>query len=101
MRRELDKDGHDVMFVGVNSASAAGSEDQTNLTDRCRFALLQNLDEVGAWALMGGGKDDFYIYDVDGKLAHYFDAHGEVSTNLSTDEGYDALKDAILDVLGE
>ena len=47
---------------------------------------------------MGGGKDDFYIYDAQGKLVHFFPFKGEVETNLSKEEGYNNLKMAIKEV---
>jgi hypothetical protein len=98
MRLELASEGHDVQFVAVNSASAASADDQASLTDRCSFATLQNLDEVGAWTLMGGSKDDFYVYGADGKLFEYLPIGGEGpdSIVLSTDEGYAHVKDTIL-----
>jgi hypothetical protein len=53
---------------------------------------------MNAWVHHDGGKDDFYIYDSQGKLAIYLAAGGTKSTDLSTTEGYDNLKQAILSV---
>lgn len=69
---------------------------RSDLTDKCRFPVLQDTEGVGLWDLMGGGKDDLYIFDARGELAHYLPAKGEIGTNLSTPEDYAALKAAII-----
>jgi len=53
---------------------------------------------VGAWHLMGGKKDDFFIYRSGGRLSPggYFDSWGPVNTNLSTDEGYRTIFNAVV-----
>ncbi len=97
MRIELEVMGHDVQFVSINKADAA--DHQEKLTDKCSFPLVQDLDGVDVWGLMGGGKDDFYIYDAGGNLVKYLPISGETDVNLSTEEGYASLKNAILEVL--
>ena len=76
MRIELEVEGRDVQFVIINKADAA--DDQAKLTSRCSFPLFQDLDEVGAWDLHGGGKDDFFVFDGQGALAAYLPIDGEV-----------------------
>jgi hypothetical protein len=88
-----------VEFVGVNKADAVA--EGVNLTARCSFPVLQDVDTVGAWDLHGGHKDDFLIYRADGTLADYLPTGGERGTNLSTPEGYANVKNAILTVLDE
>lgn len=98
IRLELKKDGHDVNFVAINKADAV--DDQSKLTARCAFPLLQDSDDIQAWTLHHAGhKDDFFIYGADGKLADYLPISGERETDLSSTEGYNNLKDAILDAL--
>ncbi len=96
MRLELEADGYDFYLVGINKSDAV--DDQGELIKRGTFPILQDLDEVGAWTVHHQGvKDDFYIYDEDGKLVDYLYAHDpERSTNLGTDEGYQNVKDAIV-----
>ncbi len=48
---------------------------------------------------MEGGKDHFYIYDENGVLLHHLPPNGDVPTNLSTDEGYDAVKAILVEAL--
>jgi len=102
MRLELKNDGYDVQFVAINKGDAAAEEDQEKLANRCSFPLLQDQGDIQAWTLHhGGNKDDFYVYGTDGKLADYLPFGGDRETNLSESEGYDNLKDAILDILNE
>lgn len=92
--------GHDVGFVVVNKVDA--EETQQKLLDRASFPMLQDIADVGVWQLMAGSKDDFYVYDQDGKLAKYLPISGaNGSVDLSSDEGYNNLKDSILELLAE
>ncbi len=99
MRVQLEVAGHAVHFVTVNRAD--GVESQEKLIKKCAFPLLQDTDELGIWAQMDGGKDDFYVFDAEGNLHTYFEYGGDMPTNLSEAEGYDAVKDAILSALGD
>lgn len=83
--------------MAINSSTAI--DDQSHLSDRCSFPLFQNLSDIGAWGMHGGAKDDFFVYDSEGKLSAYLGAHGELSINLSTAEGYGNLKVAVLDAM--
>ncbi len=97
MRLELKLAGYEVNFVAVNKNDAESY--QTKLTDRCKFTLLQDLTTVDVWSLQNGNKDDMYIYDTDGTLADYLPHGGERSTNLSSSDGYNGVKAALIDVL--
>jgi hypothetical protein len=95
MRQELLEQGHDVQFVLINSADAAG--DQKNLVDRCAFPLFQDTKEVNAFGLHGGAKDDLYIYDKKGVLSAYLPGSGEAGpTVLTSSPGYDNVYSAIM-----
>lgn len=59
------------------------------------FPIFQDVTAVKAWESTGGNKDDIYIYDSKGKLAHYLPVIGSVDTDLSAG-GYAALKKLIL-----
>ena len=96
MRIELEAGGIPVQFIAINKDNAEST--QQKLIDKCSFPLLQDQADIVVWDLMHGKKDDFYIYDAEGNLADYLPVSGEVSVNLSTDEGYNNLKDAILAV---
>jgi len=97
MRIELFLEGHKVFFITVNASNAV--EQQQKLVDKCSFPLLQDTEEINAWALHDGGKDDMFIYGKNGTLQRYLPFGGEVNTNLLSEEGYDALKFEILSVV--
>ncbi len=97
MKDELDFAGVPVTFVAINRWAATVAAD--NLTDDTEFPVVQEPLEVNAWELQGAGKDDLFVYDADGNLHAFLPHLGEVSVNLSTDEGYQNLKDIILDAL--
>ena len=100
MRLELAADGIDVHFVALNMLSADNDDDRKKLTDRCSFTVWQDLETINASGYHHRGtKDDIYVYDADGKLADYFSIFAERESNLSTDEGYANLKQAVLDAL--
>ncbi|TNF33381.1 MAG: hypothetical protein EP329_08360 [Deltaproteobacteria bacterium] len=94
MRQELADAGHDVYVVAINAPSAAAN--QGALTDKCSFPLLQDTEEVDAWGQLGGSKDDFFVLDENGDVVAHLPVGGEVSTNLSTEEGYANVRAALL-----
>lgn len=81
-------------FAVVNSIDADNAGNQKNLTDVGDYPIFQDVKTVDAWVSMGGGKDDIFIYDSQGKLAHYLPVSGSVDTNLSG-AGYANLKQLI------
>ena len=58
LQQLLTLEGYDVEMVTINGTTANNADDQQELIDRCSFPIFQDLDEVGAWDLHGGGKDD-------------------------------------------
>ena len=70
-----------------------------NLTDICDFPIFQDTDTVDAWGLHDGVKDDFYFYDAEGTLTNFISARGDLEINLSTEEGYQNIKDALLELV--
>jgi hypothetical protein len=97
MRVELERAGQPVALVGINMIGAEAN--QVDLTARCNFPLLQDLALVGAWDRMGGSKDDFLVYDRQGRLFAYLPNLGGATTNLSLPEGYANVKRAVLAAL--
>jgi hypothetical protein len=97
MRIELEVAGHDVHFVSINKAD--GVPTQEEMLKFASFPQLQDTEELGIWDRMGGGKDDFYILDAEGKLQTYLQFYGAVGTTLSEPEDYQNVKNAILSVL--
>lgn len=96
LRYELQNRGRVVHLVGINKIDAEST--QSALADECSFPLLQDTEAVNAWALMQGQKDDFYVYDSEGKLAVHLPAHGDISTDLSSPNGYGNLRDTLMHV---
>lgn len=94
MRIEFEIMGADVQFVTINQKGAEDTLEK--LLDKSSFALLQDQEDIDVWSLMQGGKDDFYVFNADGTLSQFLPVSGEIDVNLSTDEGYENLKTAIL-----
>jgi hypothetical protein len=94
LRYELQNRAKVVHIAGINKIDAEST--QGDLADECSFPLLQDTEEENAWALMEGRKDDFYIYDSEGKLAVHLPARGDVTTDLSSPTGYANLRDALM-----
>lgn len=69
MQKELRTEGKTIHFAAVNSIDAVAN--QADLTSRADFPMFQDVEAVKAWEQHGGGKDDFYVYGTDGKLAHF------------------------------
>ena len=116
LRFELLAAGHRFWLVIINQSNTG--EQVSLLTERSASSILQDVPEVNAWLALsdltmstdaegnpiemrvGGDKDDMYIYDSSGNLARFLDDDNrEVSTNLSTEEGYSNLRSALLEVL--
>ena len=117
MRFELLAMGYELYMVVINETDTEETIDL--LTQRSQIPVLQDVAEVDAWRALsdpdpdaeadaeiesriGGDKDDMYIYDAEGNLWRFLDdddpAH---SLNLSTDEGYTYLKDALIEALSD
>ncbi|MDP6945025.1 MAG: hypothetical protein QF464_12805, partial [Myxococcota bacterium] len=64
MRVELAVAGHEVNFVSINKHDGVATQEE--MVKHCAFPQLQDTEELDIWGQMGGGKDDFYIYDADG-----------------------------------
>jgi hypothetical protein len=60
--------------------------------------VFQDVDTVKAWELHGISKDDFLIYDKDGKLLYYLSISGPTDTVLQSDAGFKAVLDLLLQV---
>lgn len=96
MSREFLSDGKSINFVILNKADAVST--QANFTSRCEFPLFQDTNEALVFTKHSAAKDDILLYGSDGKLAAFLVNGGRVNTNLSTAEGYEATKNAILAV---
>lgn len=99
MRIELEAEGHEVWFAAVNLKGADAI--QAELTNRAAFPMFQDTEETNAWGMHQGGLSDYYIYDAEGTLLTWLPNGGEISTTLSSEEGYNNLKSAILDALDQ
>jgi hypothetical protein len=96
MRIELEAAGHRVEIVALNQA---GYEDTAaNLVAIVSFPLFQDVAAVNAMGLMLAHKDDLFLYDREGNLSLYLPMGGAVNTVLSTPDGYDNVKNALLSV---
>lgn len=94
MRLELSAQGKDVYFLIVNGQDA--EKEQANFVQRTAIPLFQDTATDNVWSKMGGAKDDMFLYDSQGYLSQFFAFSGNVDINLSTDTGYNNLKQAIL-----
>ena len=118
MLGELRAEGYEVEFITVNKIDAAdegyqqamiyqlGEQNEIQYDAegepiyRCTYPLVQDIEAVNAWELHAGKKDDFYTYGTDAKLARYLPSGSDtLSTRLSTAEGYNNLKGALVEVL--
>lgn len=97
MRIELEVAGHEVDFVSINRSDGVATQDK--LVKKCAFPQLQDTEELGIWAQLAGGKDDFYVFDRDGVLHTYLKSFGDIPTNLAEADGYSAVKGAILSAI--
>ena len=100
MRIELTAAGHDVGFLVINKIDA--EDTQQKLLNQGSFPMVQDIAGVNVWQLMSGSKDDFYLFGKDGRLAKFLPVSGDNgSVDLSSDEGYNNLKDSILTILAD
>lgn len=110
MRYEFLAMGLELHMVVINER---GTQAQVNnLTERAQIPIWQDVEEVMAWeslsspdpdndvARVGGDKDDMYIYDRQGNLWRFLDDDDlEHKLNLSDEEGYNYLKEALVDAI--
>ncbi len=96
MIAELAAAGHDINAVGINQIDSESTQDR--LAAVCSFDLLQNTRDVDAWTLMGGRKDDMFIFRAGGRLAPggFLPIAGDVFTTLSTETGYENVYEALV-----
>ena len=97
MRIELEVAGYEVNFVSINKDNAVDTQEE--IIKHCSFPQLQDTEELGLWDRMGGGKDDFYIFDAEGVLQTYFRFYGPIGTTLSEPDDYQTVKQAMISVL--
>lgn len=99
LKFELEADGVDIDFVVVNMPNAV--DDQEEFVNRATFPLFQDTEEVDAYGLHQGSKDDFYLYDAGGSLLGYYEVNArDFSLNLTTDEGYANLDGLLREAAG-
>jgi hypothetical protein len=96
LRKDLAAAGTLFHVVVVNIIG--GEPSLSALTSKGIFDCLQDVSSAKVWTLMGGGKDDMFVYRQGGRLAPggYFPIAGPISSNLSTADGYKNLRDAIV-----
>jgi len=94
---ELADEGHDVDFIFINGIADFFPD---LLANKANFPIFQDTDEEGAWTQHGGTKDDMIIYGPDHTLHAFLEFGGAVDTNLSTPEGIENVKNAVLEALG-
>lgn len=93
LRAELLKNGKDVHFVAINGLSAKSNI--KDLTDITTFPILQDNEDSEGWDVIGGSKDDFYIYDSTGALAVHLPVAGTWTTNLGKADGWEVLSSVL------
>lgn len=100
MRLELSQAGHRFNVAIINMASANTVAYRKMLLDRTMIPLFQDNDFADLETRHSANKDDMFIYDSRGILQDTF-LHGKDSrpSNLSTPEGFNAVKEAFLKVI--
>ena len=98
MQNEFAVAGIDIHIVSINTES--GLDSAQKLVDVCAFPLLQDTVDTDVWGLLQGKKDDMFILDTSGAIVKLLPQGGELSTNLSTEEGYNNVKYSLYQVLG-
>ena len=91
LSEELQAAGVAVEFMAVNKADAV--ENQEVLAAQADFPMIQDSDELTAWAKMDGGKDDFFLYNATAPWP-FICPRGTVATALMTEVGYANLRAA-------
>lgn len=94
LKKDLEADRVQVNFVAVNIQSGEG--DQHEFTSRCSFPLFQDTKEIDAFKQHRGRKDDYFIYNERGELTDYFPYLGDRKSDLTSPEGYENIKKALL-----
>lgn len=98
MRNELAAEGLEVNFVIINGDDAADRVDE--FIQRVPFPILQDSVDAGVWEAFNGAKDDIFVYDADLSLVEWISPRGETPYNLSQEDGYAQLRNAILTAAG-
>lgn len=116
---KLEQIRYELLVMGLNLNMLVINERGTqaqivNLTQRAQIPIFQDVDEVMAWEALsspdpnddslkvGGDKDDMYIYDSTGHLWRFLDDDDPShKLNLSTDEGYNYLKEILIMAINE
>lgn len=94
LRIELQGNQVPVNMLIVNASNASSEEQRAAVVNRCSIPVFQDHEDFGIWAANGGGKDDIYLYDRQGKLLEYL-AHDPKVTNLSDPKLFAAFRDKI------
>jgi hypothetical protein len=71
LRGEMHARGVDVLVVGVNARFRAAQLMFSELTRLVNFTVYQATHQRHFWSVLGGLKDDVFVYDKCGRLAHY------------------------------
>ena len=53
-------------FIAINER---GDEHRHYLTNKVSFPVLQDTKRLNIWSNLGGGKDEFFVYDKCGRFA--------------------------------
>ena len=91
---EMLAEGHDFNVVIINVKNEEALIE--NLTDTCSFPVFQDVEIVNAWLMYYGVKDDMYVYTADHLLHSYLSPFGSAVTVLSSEEGKQNMKNAII-----
>ena len=119
LQKELEDEGYSVNVLAINAVNANEQsyrdalvyvlDDDGNITQdengepiyRCTYPMFQDTDDVNAWALHQGSKDDFFIYDADGELWRWLPISGDVDTNLGDPINFANFKALLIEAIGD
>lgn len=99
MRLELKQAGHVFNFAIVNMAGANSVENRQKLLDRTSIPLFQDTDFTDFAGRLKAHKDEMFLYDARGVLRETFLHEDTRSSNLSTPEGYNLVRDSFVKVI--
>lgn len=101
LRLIWEQEGKDINILIINAASANSVEYRSRIVNSTSNPVFQDTTFSNVWGAMQGAKDAFFIYDGKGILRQLLLPQGNVNIDLSSEEGFAAVKQRAEMVLAE